>query len=162
MEEFSPQELSEAIVLLGGQPEEHLAHFLDRIKLNTAGPQPSLKSRSGRGTRSAHTLDAIRETEPEKYQLLRVFETQLLEGERLRTLHDVRSFGQMLDKEFDPGKSRHDGIGRLLKKLAELGLDELREVIRRAPASNVEESEAYLRLSRHIISGGKDSEAQAD
>jgi len=160
MEEFSPQELSEALLLLGGQPEEDLLHFLDRIK--SATRQSSLKTRGGKSTRPSHALEAIRETQPEKYQLLREFETQLLEGKRLRTLHDVRSLGQMLDKEFDPGKSRHEGIGRLLRLLAELGLDDLREVIRRAPVSNVEESDAFLRLSRHIISGATDVETRAE
>lgn len=162
MEEFSPQELGDALAFLGGHPEEDLLQFLERIKSTSAGGRSSLKAPRMKETKPSHSLDAIRDTEPEKYQLLRTFEEQLREGERLRSLHDVRTFGQMLDKEFDPGKSRHEGIGRLMKKLAAMGLDDLRETIRRAPLGNVEDSDAFLRLSRHIISGAKDAESRAE
>jgi hypothetical protein len=162
VEEFSPQELNEALAFLGGQPEEDLLHFLNRIKSTTAGGQSSRRVPRGKGTKPSRALDAIRDTEPEKYQLLRTFEQHLWEGDRLRSLHDVRTFGQMLDKDFDTGKSRHEGIGRLMKKLAEMGLEDLREVIRRAPVSNVEESDGFLRLSRHIISGAKEPDSRAE
>jgi hypothetical protein len=162
VEEFSPQELSEALAFLGGQPAEDLLQFLDRMKASTAGGSSSPKTPRGKGTKPSRALDAIRESDPEKYELLRTFEEQMWHGERLRSLHDVRTFGQTLDKDFDPGKSRQEGIGRLIKKLVEMKLEDLREIIRRVPVSSAEESEAFLRLSRHIISGGKDPESCAE
>src|SRR5262249_12036478 len=99
-------------------------------------------------------LQAIWETESEKYQILTVFEEQILNRTILPTLDDFRKVGQRFDKLFSPGRSRKEALKRLMALLVPLDLDTIRTGIASVPQRRSEEN-AYLRLANYIISGGK-------
>jgi hypothetical protein len=159
LEDFSPDELREAVSHVAGRRAEDLLAFLNHLsggvhKARTHGS----KSASAAGQGHTHAVAALRHADPDKYQLLAEFEARVRNGEILATLDDFRSIGKLLGKEFQPGKSRKEALGRLMAVLAHMDLDSIGRVIRLAPADKGRADEAYQRLADRIIRGPGDPE----
>jgi hypothetical protein len=154
VEEFSSEELAAAVSLIGGQEGEDLLTYLSRIAEGPRQPNGSrskdakLKSRG-----ETRALQEMKRTDPAKYEILREFETLVREGEVLRSMDDFRAFGKVLGKDFMPGKSRKESIGRLMAVLAQMDLESVRAAITRVPLKTSEEESAFRRLANQIISG---------
>jgi hypothetical protein len=154
VEEFSAEELAEAVSLIGGQEGEDLLAYLGRT---TEGPRKPNASRSQDGKRKSHgetrALQEMKQTDPAKYEMLREFETLVREGQVLRSMDDFRAFGKVLGKDFTPGKSRKESIGRLMAVLAQMDLESIRAAIIKVPSGTSAEQSAFHRLANQIISG---------
>ncbi|MGH7171346.1 MAG: hypothetical protein ACRELG_13800 [Gemmataceae bacterium] len=155
-EEFSAQELSEAVALIDGGEENVLA-LLKRIAPESpqqAAPRSPGASFSTKGETRA--LQELKHSDGEKYEVLRDFETLIREGSTLQTLDEFRAFGKILGKDFSPGKSRKEALARLMALLAHMDLDSIRAALNRLPASTTQEATAFHRLADKIISGASD------
>src|SRR5262249_33965212 len=105
-------------------------------------------------------LQELRRTDPDKYQILKRFETRIREGSILTTLDEFRAFGEVLDKGFAPGKSRKEALGRLMALLALMDRETLETAVAKVPASAARDDDSYRRLANHIISGGQGHSAE--
>lgn len=161
-EEFTPEELTEAVSLAGGQKEEDLLAFLKRL---TSPPRRSADARSQelefRGQRETRALQELKSVDGEKYQLLREFETAIREGKALKSLDDFRAFGKQLGKGFTAGKSRKEALGRLMAILAHMDTDSIKVAIEKMPLRSGEEEESFRRLANQIMSGSRDRTSAA-
>lgn len=154
VEEFSPDELAAAVSLIGGREGEDLLAYLSRIAQGPRKPNAPRPKNGHPGSRGeARALQDIKLTDPAKYDVLRDFETLIREGKVLRTMDDFRAFGKVLGKDFMPGKSRKDSIGRLMAVLAQMDLESIRAAVAKAPSKTSEEESAFRRLANQIISG---------
>lgn len=155
-EEFSAQELAEAVALIDGGEEDILA-LLKRMAPDSrdqTAPRSAGAPFSTRGETRA--LQDLKHTDRAKYEVLREFETLIREGGTLRTLDEFRAFGRILGKDFSPGKSRKEALARLMALLAQMDLASIRSALARLPASSAEEATAFHRLADKIISGASD------
>jgi hypothetical protein len=153
-EEFSPTELAEAVSLISGHEGEDLLAYLSRAGSGPHGPSPPHSKGGGLNARGeTRALQEVKQADAEKYVVLRDFETLIREGRVLRTLDDFRAFGIVLGKDFTPGKSRKDALGRLMAVLAKMDLESIRSAIAKAPSRSGEEENAFRRLANQIISG---------
>lgn len=156
-EEFSTQELAEAIALIdGGEDEEVLAILKSmapepRERVAPCSPRAQFSRRG-----ETRVLQDLKHTNREKYEVLREFETLIREGGTLQTLDEFRAFGKILAKDFSPGKSRKEALVRLMTLLAQMDLESVRAALARLPASSVDEATAFHRLADKIISGASD------
>jgi hypothetical protein len=155
LEEFAPEELAEALSLIGEGPEQDLLAFLRRIA--SAPPRPS-RPRVARSealsSGETRALQKVKHTDGEKYRVLSEFEGRIRGGAILTTLEDLRAFGDSLTKHFAPGKSRKEALERVMALLATMDLGAIREAIARVPPGRGGGEGAYRRLANHIISGG--------
>jgi hypothetical protein len=156
-EEFSAQELAEAVALIDGEEEEELLTLIKRRAPESreqGAPRSPGASLSTKGETRA--LQELKHTNREKYEVLREFETLIREGGTLQTLDAFRAFGKILGKDFSPGKSRKEGLARLMALLAQMDLDTIKAALARLPPNNTEEATAFHRLADKIISGACD------
>jgi hypothetical protein len=156
-EEFSPDELSEAIALVGGNKDEDLGSFLTRMASSSRKPPRSTAADSPRGRRETRALHDLKSIDIAKYQLLRDFENSVREGRVLRDLDEFRAFGKVLSKDFSPGKSRKEALARLTALLAQLDVDAIRSAIAKLPSiSSADGENSFRRLANQIISGPRE------
>ncbi|MEN6473925.1 MAG: hypothetical protein ABFD81_07930, partial [Syntrophaceae bacterium] len=98
----------------------------------------------------------LRESDPDKYEMLSRFDRAFRQGEVLKSLDIIRITGASIDKSFDPGKSRKGAISKFMKLLVSLPTSEARKQIDRildSERNTYDFSEAYSRLAEFIISG---------
>jgi hypothetical protein len=160
LEEFSAEELAEALALLGKGDERDLPTFLSRLA-NTSGQRRSGRN-GGRGVTPGETkcLQDLKETDPEKYRVLHAFDVQVREGSVLPTLADVRTFGQSLTKTFGPVKSRREGVDHLLVELSALDLNSVRAAIKRALPTPDDATSGLNRFANQLLSTGKQAPSE--
>lgn len=155
MEEYSAEDLAEALSLMGGQKGEDILGFLARMapvsSSRPAGPQRRGGGFSVKGETRA--LQDLKQSDPEKYRILSEFEVRIRQGTILPTLDDFRAFGKVLGKNFNPGKSRRLALGQLMAVLAQMELSALQAAIAKVPAGSEKSEGAYGRLAEHIIGG---------
>lgn len=153
LEEFSPEELAEAIALLGEGEERDLPTFLARLA-SSAPRRSSARDDEGKSGTPGETkaLQALKATDPEKYRLLREFETRVREGAVLRTLPDLRAFGESLTKRFGPVKSRKEALERLMAELSSLDVNAARAAINRASPLPCDPENGLRRFANHLLS----------
>lgn len=152
-QEFSPAELAEAASLISGQTEDDLLDFLKRLpskQKSTPSQSEESKTRTNGETRALRELKAVDE---EKYNILREFDSAIREGAILKTLDDIRTFVRTISKDFDPGKSRKEALGRLMTLLAEMDIDSIQAVLTKLPSQPNDEENSYHRLANQILSG---------
>lgn len=157
IEEFSADELIEAISFLGGQKGEDLFSFL-KSKSAKRSSKAISGSREGPAQKLAtepRVLREIKDIEPAKYQVLSEFNARAAQGRFLRTLSDFRIFGKVVGKEFAPGKSRKEALNRLLALLVKMDLASIQAAIARLPETDVDDESAFQKLADHIITGGQ-------
>jgi hypothetical protein len=151
LQEFSAEELDEAIKHLGGMDKEGLLAFIDRLCVDVrAQPQPARKIRRPAGI---HRLEALEQTDPEKYALLSRLKEEINQGRVLRTLDDIRSLGKSLSKSFQPGKSHREAAGRLIALLSEGDVPFIRNAISVLPRGEQSSDKGYERLAEGLMRG---------
>lgn len=99
---------------------------------------------------------ALKDDEPEKYQILEAFDTLVRSGKALPKLESVRVLGASIDKNFTPGKSRRAAIPKLVRLLAGLPVEDLKIVVERALEDDEvaqKEDESYRELASFLIRG---------
>ena len=153
-EEFSANELSEAVDLISNGKTEALLAWL------TGGRGPE----SRQTTKSVKRIDKqqskavieLSDKEPELYVLLRDLDGLLRKGVLLPRLEDVRRLGGELKKDFEAGKSRKAAVPRLMDVLANEPLDRVRGLAKRLidGAAHIGGREAeYQKLAAFLIHG---------
>jgi hypothetical protein len=156
-EEFSPEELSEALSLIGGRKEEDLSSFLARMASSSRKPRRSTSRDSSRGSGESRALHDLKSIDIAKYQILRDFENAVREGRVLRDLDEFRAFGRVLAKDFTPGKSRKEALARLTALLAQLDVEAIRSALAKVPSIAGPDGEnSFRRLANQIISGPRE------
>ena len=138
--------------------------------LNDAGsPKKSgereRKSKTGhsRGSRTSipkasRVVLALKNSDPEKYNILATLDSLLRTGTIVPAVDGIRSIGTSIDKSFDAGQSRKDAIPRLMKLLAGLPIEQLRDTVEAIMQSqqndgNRSDEEAFSRLAAFLIQG---------
>ena len=123
------------------------------------------KTNSSRGTgartaipKASRVVLALKETDPEKYDVLTDLDSLLREGKILSSLDAIRTVGASLNKSFVAGKSRKDAIPKLMKLLADLPLDQLRGVVeslleQSSDKRRSSDEETYSKLAAFLIHG---------
>ncbi|MFI5454194.1 MAG: hypothetical protein ACHRXM_01965 [Isosphaerales bacterium] len=153
-EEFSPEELAEAVGLLDGQEKDSFSSLWRKKSVKKRVSSRRLgKAESSKKKGETRALRELKLTDGEKYQVLREFETSIRDGKLLKTLDDFRSFGNILSKEFGTVKSVKDALPHLMALLVRMDLDSVRAAIAKVPMRHGEEENAFRRLANQIISG---------
>jgi hypothetical protein len=91
------------------------------------------------------SLEAIRQTSPDKHRLLSEFLTQLKRRQVLAESQDIRQFAQLVGLKEISGKSRKDMIPKLMRFLLDLPIDRLRTDLQNA--SNISEQQRRMGFS---------------
>ena len=146
-----PTSLPRQISLVGGEKGDDILAHLAGVGQASRKPNGSRHKLSTRGETQA--LQGIKETDPAKYNLLRNFEALVREGKALQALDDFRAFGKLLGKDFLPGKSRKESIGRLMVVPAQLDSDPIRAALATMPPKTNEEDTPIRRWANQIMSG---------
>lgn len=93
----------------------------------------SEESRKGKSTRKARSIKdliySIRESEPQKYNILLKFHDDYLSKAILPTLRDVKEFAQECGFTEIRGNSRKNFLGPLIKELIKMPEDELKSIL---------------------------------
>nr|VFK10174.1 MAG: hypothetical protein BECKLPF1236B_GA0070989_101226 [Candidatus Kentron sp. LPFa] len=151
-EKFTRKELDEAFALVSKDGNATL------IRLLSAPPtkQPARREankQTGNGLSKA--VQELKETDPERYELLTAFEEKLRQETILPTLNGIRRVGTSFSKEFQAGKSRKEAIPRLMAMLAAVPFDTLQErldaVVKRIHRAPNDDS--YQELAEFLING---------
>jgi hypothetical protein len=153
-QEFTREELAEAATLISGQPEEDLLAFLERLERTphkTANARP-IKSKATTNGES-RALQGLKSVDEEKYQILRDLEIAIREGAVLAALDEFRAFARTIAKNFNPGKSRKEALGRLMALLVPMDTASIREFIAKIPPKATETDNSFRQLANQILSG---------
>ena len=153
LEEYTSEELAEALVLIGGHKDEDLLSFLARS--SEPGEVRPRSERKDSARSVAVVLEELKTTDPEKHRILSDFEARLRREEVLPTLDDVRVFGKRLKKDYKPAKSRRAASHQLITLLAAMELATLQAAIAKVPLERERSEGAYGRLAEHLISGAQ-------
>jgi hypothetical protein len=162
LEEFSPEELAEAVSHINGQPTEDLLGYLARStssSKDSSAPRPHGPGLSTEGETLA--LQALKSTDTEKYQILKDLEGAIREDRALKSMGEVRKFATLLDKDFNPGKSRKEALGRLIALLAKMDIAAIRTAIGKMPMTSDGTADSFRRLANQLISGQPDRPAES-
>lgn len=153
-EEFTMAELDEAAALITNGEAESLIEFLSAKRSKRQGRCESKQN----GIGVSRSVRELKESDPERYQLLAEFESMLREETILPTLEELRKVGVSASKEFQPAKSRKETISRLMAILGAMPIDTLREklgkVIDDSKAAH-RSDDSYRNLARYLISGSQ-------
>ena len=93
--------------------------------------------------------------DPEKYRVLAEFDSLVRKGSLLPTQDDVRKLGEKLSKSYSTRSSRRESISRLMTLMADLPLNEIRDLLNNSLAeSKVDRPDGdYQRLAQFLITG---------
>lgn len=97
---------------------------------------------------------ALKEVDPQKYEVLLEFEGLLRRGKLYESLPDLRTFADRLQKGFPRLKSRSEVISKLMAILAELPIEQITQIVGEAMQSQERTTDDYQRLARFLIRGG--------
>nr|VFJ49041.1 MAG: hypothetical protein BECKDK2373B_GA0170837_102221 [Candidatus Kentron sp. DK] len=153
-EKFTKKDLKEAFALVSDKGNTALAEFLSTPPTK----QPTRREANKQtGNGLSKSVQALKETDPERYALLSDFEKKLRQETILPTLNGIRRVGMSFSKEFQAGKSRKETIPRLMAVLATMPPDALKEklgtVVDRVHRASDDDS--YQDLARFLITGSQ-------
>jgi hypothetical protein len=156
MEEYSEKELSHAVKIL--RAHGWRSEFLDLLapsrpyELSDGGSKT--KPGRQREVKESKVVAELKLTDPSKARLLDVFEQAMRRGEILKTMEELKRFGERVSKNFQARKSRADSISPLIGALAERSLDEIGQAINDVPKFDKGASDGgYQRLANFLIKG---------
>lgn len=124
--------LEEIIALLVNRfGAERVRTALSRVSVKDEEDQPKPRKVSPSSRKPSHppvigALEEIRESEPEKYRLLKEFLDHLKSRKVLPESQDIRHFAQLIGLKNIAGKSRKDMIPTLMRFLLEQPSERLR------------------------------------
>jgi hypothetical protein len=115
---------------------------------------PSRKGRSRRAIQEEHSLAVVRlrDSQPDKFQLLLQFDQLLRRGEILQSTEDLVRFAERISKSFVRKKSRRENVSSLLSLLAQFKLPEVHKWIDSACRLSAKDSpDSYRKLADFIM-----------
>lgn len=155
-EKFTKKELNDAVALVSNGENESLIELLSAQPATAPSERRKPKGQSKNGLSRA--VQDLKDTDPQRYELLAEFEGMLRRETILPTLEDVRKVGMALSKSFQAGKSRKETISRLMTVLVPMPL----EVLRKKLCKIIDESQSasnddnsYQRLASFLINGSQ-------
>lgn len=149
-EEFSKKELSEAVKFISNNLEADLFDYLADNKQNIEKKRSPTKPITDQISRA---VTELKEKDIEKYNLLKNFDLSIRKGELLPRMDSIRQLGIRFSKEFDAGKSRKEGIPRLMNLLSKVSITELKSTIIETVEETGRESSEYAELANFLIHG---------
>jgi hypothetical protein len=151
IDEFSPDELAEAVSLLNLREKDLLTSLGSATPRRAPSRRPKRADFSKQGETRA--LRGLKLTDEEKYRVLREFESSVREGRLFKTLDDFRSFGTVLGKRFGPVKSIKEALPHLMGMLANMDLESIRSAIGDVSVRHADDEDSFRRLANQIITG---------
>ena len=146
IEEFSAEELANAAEALSGMSAlpEPLVDLLHK-KGRTAERNP-------RSNRESRAIRGLKDSDPQKYEMLAAFEAKLRRGEVLKNTRYLIQFISDIGIDTKATRSRQAALSRLMKHLADLPVERASEIIAMAPEER-DPSDSYRRLATYIHKG---------
>lgn len=154
-EEFTRKELKEAAVFLSSGETETLIELLS-AKSHRRRERRAVNTQNGDGL--SKVVQDLKETDPQRYELLARFEVMLRRETILPTLEEIRKIGTSISKDFQTAKSRKETIPRLMAVVGKMPLGVLQEKLGKViEESKAEPSDrnAYRNLVEFLITGSK-------
>jgi hypothetical protein len=157
-EEFTQREIEEAVQLIEqrGSADALLAYLNRHHEAEAKDGSVANRNRNGRpvGDKKPQSFEALRQSEPEKFEIMSRIDHMLRTGEWLPHLEDIRRLAEQLSKDFTPRKSRREAINPLLALIAVRPLDEIKRIANDMPhISRNNAGLEYRNLARFIVSG---------
>ncbi len=152
-EEFTKKELDEAAALVSGSEKESLIELLSTKPAKRSEPSDAGRQK---GNGLSKVVEDLKETDPQRYQLLAEFEGMLRRETVLPTLEEVRRIGTSASKDFQAAKSRRETIPRLMEVFGTMPIGVLREKLGNVieeSRSTADDDNSYQRLARFLITG---------
>ena len=149
-EEFTKQELAEAVGIVADNRVADLIDFLSKPKSTSRNPKPSGPSVSESESR---VIKGLRETDSAKYGILKEIDSLLRTNKLLGQMNSIRKIGTQLDKGFDPGKSRKDAVPRFVELLASLPIEQLEEIAADIVGESHGSGDDFEKLANYLIHG---------
>ena len=112
-------------------------------------PKRGSVARGAKATPLRDVLQSLRKSDPQKYQMISSFHTDLIAGEILPTMRDIRSFAAEIGVRDLGASSRDKALGSLVRVLASLEIQEL--VAKLAKVSTVQQGDRDLEGWTSII-----------
>ena len=156
-EEFTQNEIMSAVNLLKDRGDHFLYKYLLEASGGTTKKNKSI-SKAKRGQKKkrgqSQTLQKMRVEDPEKFELLDRFEKLARDGLILSTNDEIRRFCKIVGKEIKLGRTAKDSIGKIVKVLAEMEFQTIKEIVKKVPRKTGP-GNSYVRLADYIISGNE-------
>jgi len=153
-EDHTQKELSEAVKFISSNSETDVLKYLAGNKLSSRSKKSSVKNIEDQTSKAVIELKGKDE---EKYQLLKSFDLLVRQGELLPRLDAIKQLGARLDKGFEAGKSRKEGVPRLMRLLVNVPMVELKNIITEVTDESGKESSEYAELANYLIHGKTDT-----
>lgn len=156
-EEFSEQEIAEAIKLLQkhSSSSELLAYLSTRQDkaISSSLKKQDRKTKSTNEKRSRAIIE-LEQKDPEKHEILSEFDNLVRQENLLPRMDDLKRFGEHLEKSFVAPKSRHEAISKIMSLLSKLSVDDIKTIVSRVNKNEATEQEsAYQDLANFLIEG---------
>lgn len=157
MEEYSEKELSQAVKTI--QAYGRRSALLDLLAPYQFFELTEKVAKKPKGSRRPEVKESkvvaeLKITDPPKARLLDAFEKAVRRGEILKTMEELKRFGERASKNFQARKSRVDSISPLMGILAEGTLDEIKQAINDASSFDKGANDGgYQRLANFLIKG---------
>lgn len=160
LETYSNSEIQEAVELLRGYGKgESLLEYLsaaspDRAPTRRTSSKSKKPSSKPVGSITSRAVLRLKESQPEKFDILSEFDQLVRSGKVLSTNESLRRFGEQLSKGFEPRKSWKESISAVMEVLADLSLEEMRDRIRSVLVDSENPGDdGYQNLANFLIRG---------
>lgn len=160
LEEYSGVEVREAIEILkgcghNGDLLNYLGAPLSNVSRKSNRAQSSVsRTISGESENLPRYLLNLKDSEPEKFNILSEFDQILRAGDLFTSNSDLSSFGETLSKSFRRRKTRRESIAAIMNILSKKNLDEIRSLVELAVSSkNSKNGSSYQNLANFLIKG---------
>lgn len=155
-EEFPEADIFEAVKFLEGRGSSSaLLDYLANRKVMNGRAKERKSSRKNKsiGEQRSQAVIELEDKDPEKFQVMSEFDALVRKGVILPELDDIKRLGERLNKGFKPRNSRKEAISKLMALIANLPLEEIKEILRLTRSSNNDRSTEYHDLAQFIITG---------
>lgn len=149
-EEHTKKELTEAVEFISNNSEIDLFEYLSDNKRNLGIKKTPSKTIVDQTSKAVVEL---KDKDYEKYKLLKSFDLLVRKGELLPRMDVIKQLGAKFNKEFEAGKSRKEGIPKLMALLASVPIMELKNIITEITDESGKESSEYAELANYLIHG---------
>lgn len=153
---YSEHELLDAIRYLAKQKSLDITTRKPILKPKTQSKNS--KAQPKKEPELSKVVADLEKTDPDKFELLSRLDRAIRNGELLKSLDSIRMRGAMLDKEFNPGKSRKGAVSRFMKLLVSLPIEDSKkqiDAIIESERNSENSDEAYAKLASFLIHGKK-------
>jgi len=146
-EEFTKKELNEAVKFMS---ENKIDNVIDYLSRTTKAINSERKKTN---TKSIKLLDSLKDSDKQKYKLLKELESLLQRGILLPKLDSIKKFSSQFTKEFNAGKSRKEAIPKLIELLMSTPNVELEKIINELLKTSGQKESEYALLADFLIQG---------